>query len=89
MNHKSIAELESILREAATRVVVGGTYAHYKHPHQLYMVNGLSILEASDEVAVRYAMLAAPDVEFVRPLTSWLETVEWNGKTVPRFVYRG
>lgn len=64
---------------------VGGRYTHYKHPEQPYEVKGLVVLEATDEVAVRYAVVGNPAVEFVRPLSSWLEAVDQVGKTVLRF----
>lgn len=85
MDHKSLEELRALLAEAAKKVSVGAKYYHYKDANKLYTVTGLSILEASDEVAVKYAMDTNPDIEFVRALTIWLETVDWNGQTVPRF----
>lgn len=85
MAHKKLFELENELTQARAHVVVGGLYYHYKHPETAYTVNGLSILEASDEVAVRYSLATNVAVEFVRPLSSWLETVEWQGTEMPRF----
>jgi hypothetical protein len=85
MSHRTLAELQNELTQARAHVVVAGQYYHYKHPEVVYIVNGLSILEATDEVAVRYSMVDDPAVEFVRPLSSWLETVTWKNATVPRF----
>ena len=85
MAHKTLKILENELMNARASVNVGGQYFHYKHPEVAYIVIGLSILEATDEVAVRYAMVHHPAVEFVRPLISWLDTVEWQGAIVPRF----
>lgn len=85
MDHKSIKELRQMLKEAEYQVTVGGKYAHYKDSAKLYTVTGLGILEATDEVAVKYAMLENPDIEFVRALNIWMETVEWDGQVVPRF----
>jgi hypothetical protein len=85
MSHRTLTELQNELTQARAHVMVAGRYCHYKHPEVAYTVNGLSILEATDEVAVRYSMVDNPAVEFVRPLSSWLETVEWKGATVFRF----
>jgi hypothetical protein len=85
MSHRTLTELQNELTQARAHVVVAGQYFHYKHPEVVYIVNGLSILEATDEVAVRYSMVDDLTVEFVRPLSSWLETVEWQGVTLPRF----
>lgn len=85
MAHLTMDELADMLAMAKTKVIIGGQYAHYKHPDQLYRVTGLSILEATDEVAVKYAPVDNPEVEFVRSLTGWLQTVDWNGQAVPRF----
>lgn len=85
MAHKTLAELEHMIKAAALRVSVGGHYYHYKHPEVMYLVTGLSILEATDEVAVKYAMTDHLTVEFIRPLQSWLDTVDLQGRIVPRF----
>lgn len=85
MTHVTLDDLARNLKNAATSVRVHGHYAHYKHPDQPYEVKGFTILEATDEVAVRYTPLSNPGIEFTRPLDSWLETVEVNGKSVPRF----
>ncbi len=85
MGHKTIAELRIRLEKAHSMVHVGASYNHYKDMNKQYLVTGLSILEATDEVAVRYAMVDKPDVEFVRALSVWLQTVEWEGQTVDRF----
>lgn len=85
MAHKSFKGLELILQQAAREVELNGTYVHYKDPNSRYVVRGFTILEASDEAAVRYCHVNAPSIEFTRPLVSWLEEVEYNGKIVPRF----
>lgn len=82
---KTYEELMSDINAAARLVRVGMYYAHYKHPEIPYVVKGLAIIEENSEVAVRYASTTNSDVEFVRPLHKWLETVEWQGETLPRF----
>ncbi len=86
MEHKTFEELRRLLKAAETKVVLGGKYTHYKQLNKFYTVTGLGILEASDEVAVSYTSEDNQDIEFVRSLSIWLETVEWNGQTVPRFL---
>ena len=85
MAHKSFNELQRLLQAAQSQVAVGSQYFHYKTPAKTYTVLGLCVLEANDAVAVRYAHQDALDVEFIRALGSWLETVECDGQTVPRF----
>ncbi|MFA5004020.1 MAG: DUF1653 domain-containing protein [Candidatus Saccharimonadales bacterium] len=85
MTHLPFEELRVDLADAATKVEVGAHYAHYKHPEDLYRVVGFTILEATDEVAVRYSALHEPNVEFARPLANWLSIVEHDGRHVERF----
>lgn len=82
---KSYEALKQELQEAASRVEVGGLYAHYKHSELPYKIKGFAVWEATDEVAVLYQPVHQPEVVFVRPLAVWLETVEWEGRAVPRF----
>lgn len=83
-DHKPEEVLEQELQGAAEQVPVGALYAHYKHPERLYEIVGHAILEATDEPAVLYRKQYGK-VTYVRALSVWLETVEWEGKTVPRF----
>ena len=78
-------ELARELEAAREHVLVGGRYTHYKHPDRPYRVASLGILEASEEVAVVYEAEYGERIAFVRPLASWLETVEHEGLRVPRF----
>lgn len=73
-----------MLADARRRVMVGATYRHTKSGG-CYIITGLAILEATDEVAVRYAPVADDSVEFIRPLKSFTEQIELKGETVPRF----
>lgn len=85
MGHKTFAALHKMLDDGQSKVTVGGQYTHYKDAKKVYVITGLSILEANDSVAVKYARTDNPEVEFVRALDVWLETVEWQGQTVARF----
>lgn len=87
MAHISHDELNKRLAEAGELVVIGGVYRHYKYPEREYFVEKLAIQEATEKVCVIYKDIAAISApSFVRDLDSWLETVEWEGKMVPRFV---
>lgn len=80
-------ELSKKIADASKQVVIGGVYRHFKYPERKYFVEKIAIQEASLKPCVLYkdiAALSAPT--FVRDIDSWLETVEWEGKMVPRFV---
>lgn len=85
MDHKTFEVLEQELVAASELVAVGAQYVHYRSPSSRYLVAGLCIIEETDEVAIRYASLKQPRVEFIRSLSSWLSEIEWEGKTVERF----
>ncbi len=86
MAHKPDEQLNRELAEARTKVTIGGKYTHYKNPDSLYEVKELGVLEANDEICVIYSSLRIKNKPtFVRPLSEWLEIVEWQGKKVPRF----
>lgn len=83
--HKSHETLKDELSEAAEKVAVGGVYYHYKNPQLLYKVLRLAVTEADDSVCVVYEAQYGDRLVFVRPLSSWLDEVTLNGKTVSRF----
>src|SRR2546429_2429196 len=85
MSHKSQTILSQELDQAAKKVTVGELYFHYKHPEHLYLVKQLAILEATEEICILYESQYDNHIPFVRPLASWLETVEKDGRPVPRF----
>ncbi len=83
--HKSHEELKSELSEAKEKVKVGRVYGHYKRPAETYKVLHLAITEANDTLCVVYQAQYGEKLIFTRPLTSWLEHIEWNGQAVERF----
>jgi len=87
MNKLPYEQLADMLNAARGRVVPGSKWQHYKGGE--YTIDHMVLLEDTSEVAVIYAPVSHPDISFVRPLTSWLETVEWNGETMPRYVEIG
>jgi hypothetical protein len=65
--------------------IAKGTYRHTKKNH-LYEVLGVALQTETDEPLVIYRPLDENEYElFARPYTMFVETVEINGRTVPRF----
>ncbi len=83
--HEAQNVLSDKLKRAATEVRIGGIYSHYKRPTETYRVVNLAVTESDDEVCVVYEAQYGERLMFVRPLTSWLDTVERDGVPVDRF----
>ncbi|MBP9670205.1 DUF1653 domain-containing protein [Candidatus Woesebacteria bacterium] len=85
-SHISHTELNQRIADASKLVELGAIYKHYKYPERDYKVLGYVIQEATQKVAIVYRNIKEDDApQFCRDLSSWLETVEWNGAIVPRF----
>lgn len=84
-DHIPESELQKRLDAAKQQVSVGAQYCHYKGADKIYTVACLGILEATEEVCIIYEAQYGEHLTFIRPLKVWLETVEWQGNTVPRF----
>lgn len=63
--------------------IVPGRYRHYKGME--YQVIGLVRHSESEEYLVLYKMLYGDYSSWVRPYSMFIETVEVNGATTPRF----
>lgn len=85
MAHKGEDALLAEIEKAKTHITIGACYTHYKSADKYYKVTQIAILEATDDICVIYQAQYGKKLSFVRPLTSWLETVEWQGQTIPRF----
>lgn len=85
LHHKNHAQLHNELDHCKQLVQVGGIYTHYKYPQNTYRVLTLAFIEATDEICVVYQATYDLDLVFARPVSSWLETPIWQGKTVARF----
>jgi hypothetical protein len=85
MEHHSEHELMKRLTEAASEVKVDSSYAHYRDQSKTYRVQGLIIIEATNQVGVVYTAEYGEGVTYVRPLTNWLDKLAWQGKHVQRF----
>lgn len=83
--HKEQLELAKEIEAAKTKVTVGAKYRYYKSADKVYEVIGLGFLEANVELCVIYKAQYGEQLTFLRPLTIWLEYVEWDGRSVPRF----
>ncbi|WPU67054.1 DUF1653 domain-containing protein [Peredibacter starrii] len=70
-------------------LVLGGVYQHYKGKN--YLVRDLARHSETMEWMVLYECLYENEEGrlWVRPLKMFLETIELDGKTVPRFQYIG
>ena len=79
------AVLEEMIEDAKTKVTVGADYWHYKSRDKVYKIIDLGFIEATDEICVIYKAQYGKGLTFIRPLSIWLEKVDWNGETVPRF----
>lgn len=64
-----------------------GTYRHYKGP--LYDVLGLARHSETEEWLVVYRPQYGERGLWVRPLEMFTETVEYQGRQLPRFEYLG
>jgi hypothetical protein len=85
MAHLSQAKLKKLLEEANSKLEQGAIYKHYKNSSKTYKVTGFAIIEATNEVGVLYQAQYGEKVIFIRPLSAWLEKVEYAGRFVPRF----
>lgn len=83
--HKEQLELKKELEDAKEKINVGSLYWHHKSRDKVYKVVGLGFLESNDELCVIYQAEYGEHLTFLRPLSVWIEKVEWEGKIVPRF----
>ncbi len=84
--HKEQLDLAKEIEDAKSKVNIGAKYHHYKGTDKIYEIIGHGFLEANDQLCVIYKAQYGERITFLRPLTRWLEQVEWDGKTVPRFI---
>lgn len=87
MGRTHIEQLELVkqIEEGKSKITIDAEYWHHKSRDKVYKVTGLGFLEANDEICVIYKAQYGENLTFVRPLSIWLESVEWQGKTVPCF----
>lgn len=85
MAHKSQDELAHDLEKAKKCVTIGGTYVHFKSPGMQYRVQDFAIDTTTTEVLVIYKALYGQGVLFARPLSEWLDEVDFEGRRIKRF----
>ena len=73
--------------EMATKIALG-VYQHYKG--KTYQLIGEGTHTETDETCMIYQALYddpvyGPNPIFIRPKSQFIQTVEWEGKVVPRF----
>lgn len=81
----SEAELLKQLNDAKEVVAVGATYRHYKSPDMTYEVKDIVFQEADMQPCVIYQAQYGAKLTFSRPVSVWLEMIEFEGESVPRF----
>ncbi|MFZ1484370.1 MAG: DUF1653 domain-containing protein [Candidatus Saccharimonadales bacterium] len=78
-------ELYRQLTDAKAVIEVGATYRHYKSPEMTYVVKDIVFQEADMQPCVIYQAQYGLGLAFSRPVSVWLETVEFEGESVQRF----
>ena len=71
----------------AERKILKGRYRHFKG-NEYEVLFTAKHSETLEEMVVYKALYGAGEV-WVRPAAMWNETVEKNGKIIPRFTYLG
>jgi hypothetical protein len=72
------------LRDATLKVKAGELYYHYKNKRKFYRVERIGINEVDCKIVVVYTSCDHEKITWIRPLDSWLETIDG----VPRFTLR-
>ncbi len=67
--------------------ILRGIYRHFKG--NLYEVHCVALNSETREPMVVYRALYGEREMWVRPASMWNEEVEYDGETVPRFLYVG
>jgi hypothetical protein len=82
---KSFEAIQAEIAEAAEVIKIGSTYQHYKSPDMTYEVINFATREVDNELQVVYQALYGPGLLFTRPAKEWVDQVNWERQTVPRF----
>lgn len=81
--HLSYRQLEDLLTEAQETVPVGSIWRHFKGGD--FRVVRVVFDSESLQLEVVHESISHPNVTFARSLRNWLETVDFDGYTLPRF----
>lgn len=82
---KTHDQLRDELNAALKVVKVNGVYGHFKDLNNKFRVIDLAFYENDEGLCVIYQSISEPELKFARPLSSWLERKEVDGKLVDRF----
>ncbi len=80
---KSEKQLKEMLAVAADMVPEKSIWRHFKGND--YLVDCIAFDEETLDFEVIYHPIDHPSLHFARLMTVWLETVEYEGQTLPRF----
>ena len=83
--HLTEEKLIEILNKAREEVTVGALYRHAKTGGE-YIVTDVVLAEATLKPQVIYRAEYGDEITWARELDAFVDMVELNGKTVPRFV---
>jgi hypothetical protein len=83
--HETQDSLAAQIAAAEQLVSIGGLYCHFKSESKAYKVLGIGVEEADTSLSVIYQAQYDDCITYIRPLTSWLQTVEYGGQFVQRF----
>ncbi len=81
--HLSYRELKELLTEATIQVPEGSIWRHFKGGD--YRVVRIVFDSETLQLEVVHESIQHPGVTFTRSLSNWLETVDFEGYTLPRF----
>jgi hypothetical protein len=84
MEYLSRQELSDLLNKTVDQVLAGRVYFHYKNHDKQYLVLHIGIDKSTMQPCVIYQSTVDHCI-WVRPLSSWLEMVDYNGSRVRRF----
>ena len=85
MTHLSEEQLAVKAVELMKIVGVGEIYVHYRSPDRPYQVISVGFYEENEEPCVVYKALYGKELVWIRPITSFLEQVEYQGEQIQRF----
>ncbi len=78
-------ELAEKISEAREQVEVGAKYYHFKNPNDLYVIEQIGILEATEEVCVVYRALYGKEIVWIRTLEDFTSEKETEDGKVIKF----
>ena len=78
--------LKETVEKAEQIVSIGGLYTHYRNADHQYKVLAIAINEKTEEPCVVYQALYGEKLIWIRSLSVWCDSIEYEGKNVLRFI---